>query len=369
MKLKSLAPTILGISLAVLTACNSGKKEAPAEAAAKPAEEAAASTTTFTAETPTVDLQLPQENAATLDELFKLIPDVVATYGTDGNGKITAADLRKVLEPNVKIALEKGVPIAPDQFVAVAKRMTQNMAMEKILAEEAAKDGFKPKIQEATEQVQKIREQAGEEYAKQLAAQNTTEEELIKKLAEGLAIEAYLEKIADIKDEDIQKFYDDNKETIFTQRQASHILVKVEPDASDEDKAAAKKKLEDIQAKLADGADFAELAKAHSDCPSKEQGGDLGKFNRGQMVKPFEDALAELKSGEISKLVETQFGYHLIKAGDTTVAEFDDVKDGIRQNLFRNQVEEILKQIQENQIINVLIPDPAPATAPAGDAQ
>lgn len=82
---------------------------------------------------------------------------------------------------------------------------------------------------------------------------------------------------------------------------ASHILV--------EQKYAA----EDIQKKLASGEDFAKLAQQFSTCPSSRHGGDLGHFQKGQMVKPFEDAAFALEVGQVSSPVQTQFGYHLIK--------------------------------------------------------
>ncbi len=70
--------------------------------------------------------------------------------------------------------------------------------------------------------------------------------------------------------------------------------------------------IEDLQKQLADGADFAELAKAHSDCPSGQRGGELGAFGRGQMVPEFESAAFDLDVGGTSEIVETAFGYHLI---------------------------------------------------------
>lgn len=82
---------------------------------------------------------------------------------------------------------------------------------------------------------------------------------------------------------------------------ARHILIK--------DKVLA----EIIHQKLIDGFDFAELATHHSECPSRSQGGDLGEFGRNMMVKPFEDAAFGLNVGEVSYLVETQFGYHIIQ--------------------------------------------------------
>ncbi|MFQ6126618.1 MAG: peptidylprolyl isomerase [Candidatus Heimdallarchaeota archaeon] len=87
---------------------------------------------------------------------------------------------------------------------------------------------------------------------------------------------------------------------------ASHILVKT------------RDKAEEILEQLKMGADFAKLAREHSECPSKKRGGDLGKFNRGQMVKTFERAAFALKKGQISDIVHTQFGYHIIlRTNDT----------------------------------------------------
>jgi len=85
------------------------------------------------------------------------------------------------------------------------------------------------------------------------------------------------------------------------QVRASHILVK--------DEKMAKKLKSEIDA----GADFANIAKKHSICPSKESGGDLGFFGKGQMVKEFEDAAFSLPIGAVSEPIKTQFGYHLIR--------------------------------------------------------
>ena len=85
---------------------------------------------------------------------------------------------------------------------------------------------------------------------------------------------------------------------------ASHILVQTEEEAKD------------LLAKIKEGADFGELAKEHSLCPSKRDGGDLSFFGRGMMVKPFEDAAFDLEVGQVSEPVETQFGWHLIKLTD-----------------------------------------------------
>jgi peptidyl-prolyl cis-trans isomerase D len=133
--------------------------------------------------------------------------------------------------------------------------------------------------------------------------------------------------------------------TVYTQaeeRQAAHILIAVKPDASDADKAAAKKKAEELTAQAkANPARFAELAKANSQDPgSAAQGGDLGTFARGNMVKPFDDAVFALKPGEIVGPVQTDFGWHVIRLAGVTPAKtrpFDEVKGQIESDLKRQK--------------------------------
>lgn len=145
-------------------------------------------------------------------------------------------------------------------------------------------------------------------------------------------------KDAAVTDEDVKAFYDGNPQYFEKPEQvkASHILVKVEKDASDADKSAAKAKIEDLLKQVKDGGDFEALAQANSDCPSKEKGGDLGMFGRGQMVKEFEDAAFSMEVGQVSDVVETQFGYHIIKKTDAAAAKKDAIEDvapRIRQHL------------------------------------
>lgn len=96
---------------------------------------------------------------------------------------------------------------------------------------------------------------------------------------------------------------------------ASHILLMYagsERSSATRSKAEAQTQIADIEKQLQDGADFAELARTHSDCGSAAAGGDLGGFGRGQMVKPFEEAAFALEVGATSGIVETPFGYHII---------------------------------------------------------
>ena len=118
-----------------------------------------------------------------------------------------------------------------------------------------------------------------------------------------------------LSDQEIEQYYNLNPDKFSTpeQRQARHILLRSDPKDSGELQAAKRKKLETILALAKAGKDFSQLAKEHSEDASGKNGGDLGFFSKGQMVPPFADAAFALKEGEISSIVETQFGLHLIK--------------------------------------------------------
>jgi len=148
---------------------------------------------------------------------------------------------------------------------------------------------------------------------------------------------------------EVKAAYDANARQYGTpeERQASHILIAVKPDAKEEEKAAAKKKAEALLAQAkANPAKFADLAKANSQDPgSASQGGDLGSFGRGSMVKPFEDAVFGAKVGDIIGPVQTDFGYHIIKVTGITPSHqqsFDDVKGQIEADLKRQKASQTL---------------------------
>jgi peptidyl-prolyl cis-trans isomerase D len=135
--------------------------------------------------------------------------------------------------------------------------------------------------------------------------------------------------------EDIQRAYEDNRQQYSTPEQvrASHILLKTEG----KDDAAVKKQAEDLLAKVKAGADFAQLAtKFSEDDASKAKGGDLDFFPQGQMVPEFDKVAFSLKPGEISDLVKTQYGYHIIKVTDkkaATTKSLDEVRVQIEDQL------------------------------------
>lgn len=157
-----------------------------------------------------------------------------------------------------------------------------------------------------------------------------------------------------VTDDEVKKYYDTNAEKYkeAEQRKASHILINAAPTASEAEKKAAKDKADDLyqQAKK-NPAGFAELAKKHSqDTGSGKQGGDLGFFGKGMMVKPFEDAAFSMKKGDIREPVLTDFGYHIIQLNDIKpekVRSLAEASGEIQQELKKQKAEKLFAEKAE----------------------
>ncbi len=162
--------------------------------------------------------------------------------------------------------------------------------------------------------------------------------------------------------DELRKYYDENasRYAVAEERRASHILIKVDPDAKAADREAAKKKADELLAQLRQNpGQFAELAKKNSQDPgSAAKGGDLDFFGRGMMVKPFEDAVFAMKPGEISNPVLTDFGYHIItltgvRGGDrkpfeSVRAEIEtEVKRSMAQKKYAEAAEQFTNTVYE----------------------
>lgn len=179
------------------------------------------------------------------------------------------------------------------------------------------------------QQVQSLQQRIGsaDRFQEWLTTQGMTEAQARAEIATDLAVQKYL--VANVPDtakvtsEQARAFYDSHPE-MFTPGErvhARHILVKVDQNATPEQKAAARRKAERLLQRVKSGEDFAQVARDSSDCPSAPKGGDLPEFGRGEMVPPFEAAVFQLQPGQVSDVVETQFGYHIIKCEERKEAK------------------------------------------------
>ncbi|OHX10696.1 peptidylprolyl isomerase [Chromobacterium sphagni] len=150
-----------------------------------------------------------------------------------------------------------------------------------------------------------------------------------------------------IADADVQKYYDQHKADLSSeQRRASHILLTVAKDAAPAQKAKVKAEAGALLKEIrANPAKFAELAKAKSQDPgSAEKGGDLGFFAHGMMVKPFDDAVFRMKPGQISDLVETEYGFHIIRLDEIKAQDLETVKAAIVDKLQKQKAAALFRE-------------------------
>ena len=282
---------------------------------------------------------------------------VVAEVNGD---KLTYAEAMKTVK---RMLGAQGAPA--DQLDMIAKQMApralpqiaEQFVSTALLKAEAAKKGFQATAADIDEAISNTVARLPEDmtFADVLEKMNITLDEARKEMSDGLAINKLIEDVTkELKagEEAIAKFYEENARYFEKPEQveASHILIKLDAaDATNETaKAAAKAKAESLRAQILAGTNFAELAAIHSDCPSKAQGGSLGSFGRGQMVKPFEDAAFALGTNEVSEVVETQFGFHVIKVTGKTPAgktPLDEVREQIEEHLSGEQKMEAVKKL------------------------
>lgn len=196
---------------------------------------------------------------------------------------------------------------------------------------------------------------ATDEEAREFLKKNGSEFMVPAKVKAFYAYASYadLSKRVKLTDAEIKEYYDKNQKQFEApvSVKARHILLRPDPNAADaaKAKAEAKKKIEDLLKKAKAGANFAALAKANSQDPgSARQGGDLGWFQKGIMIKSFEDVAFNLKKGEISDVIETEFGYHIILVEDkkdTGVMPVKEAEPAIRQALTEQKSQETARGV------------------------
>ena len=215
----------------------------------------------------------------------------------------------------------------------------------KLLLDRAAQLDLPVTAGDIDAEVQKVVTQVGgeENYKKALAAQGISETEFRKELEKGARVNMLVNQacahVADPTEEEVAAFYEAHKSEYVEEPKVlcQHILVKSESGDLPEAKSAAFEKIREIRERILSGGDFAEEARKHSDCPSGKEGGSLGWFGRGMMVPEFDKVAFEMKKGEVSDIVTTQFGYHIVYKADergggalTLVDVHDQIKDLLR---------------------------------------
>ena len=238
----------------------------------------------------------------------------------------------------------------------------QQLVSRELLYQESAKFPSEGQAAQVEEQMKGLRARFpnDEAYQEALKAQELTEEALKDLVTRQVSVAHYVETqiapAAKVPDEEVKKFYEENKERFVTPEQvkASHLLIRYPEGAKPEDESykQAKTKAGELQKKAKAGDDFAKLCQENSEDPgSKEDGGDLGFFTKDRMVEPFAKAAFALKVNEVSDVVETKFGFHVIKLfehKDAVPHPFEEVKEDIAAYLNGQAIDKAVeKKIEE----------------------
>lgn len=210
---------------------------------------------------------------------------------------------------------------SPEETLGLRKMALQQLIGFELLYQDSLSLGIEDLEKQIDQMIATAEKQSGspEKFQEQLKQEGLTMERVRKNIRRNLLVQAEVEKrvVPKVKvtEADIQAFYQASQDQLKHEELvgARHILVRVPQGATEEQKKAAQEKIASVRKELTEGKDFAQLAKENSDCPSKERGGDLGYFPKGVMAPEFEKAAFSLKEGELSEIVETQFGYHLIQ--------------------------------------------------------
>lgn len=228
-------------------------------------------------------------------------------------------------------------------------------------------------------QIEAVKAKVGGEdsFTNRLATMNTTLAEFTQSIRDDLIVQDRLRQIADaagkVTPEDARKFYDENRDKMKMPERvrASHVLIAVPPGASDEVKKQKLTQIESVQTLLKNGDKFSVVAGKYSEDPvSARNGGDLGFFSRGQMVPEFEAVAFSLKTNEVSEIVTTKFGYHILLITDHQPSgerTFDEVKSDIEKYLRSTKEREIAveyaKKLRDTGKYEILLPKPETVAA------
>lgn len=234
--------------------------------------------------------------------------------------------------------------LAPDRIKSVIEMNAEQLAKEKLLLNAAGKKGITvtdAQVDSLLEvQYQKV---GGEDVFQNYIAKNGVTIEYVKKdIANGFIVSKYMERII-MDDSGIseKELMDNYQQLIQNDKTATvkHILLLTQG-KSEQEKAGIYKKMQGILARAKNGEDFDQLAATYSEDPgSKDKGGLYEDFERGTMVKPFEDAAFSVPVGELSDIIETQYGYHILKVIDRKKESrsFEEVKPEIKQKLVKEK--------------------------------
>jgi peptidyl-prolyl cis-trans isomerase C len=292
------------------------------------------------------------------------LPDVLAKVNGEA---VKKEDFDRMIHT---IEARAGQPIPPDRRNEIMRGALDQLVVYTLLSQESKTRGIKVEDGEIEAKMGQLKSQfpTQEAFDKALKDRGMTLDSLRKDARVDLSVTKLMDtEVAALpgpSDLDARNFYDKNPDKFKEDEsvRASHILIRVDEKADAASKKKARAEIDAILKQAKAGADFAALAKEHSQDGSAAQGGDLNYFPKGQMAQPFNDVAFSLKKGEMSGVVTTQFGYHIIKVIDHKpgrVVPFEEAAQQIKQVLSeqkkQQRVEAFIDGLKKKSKIEVLI--------------
>ncbi|MGD0017463.1 MAG: peptidylprolyl isomerase [Verrucomicrobiia bacterium] len=295
--------------------------------------------------------------------------------------EITRKDLDAAKQELLMQLQMRGQYVPPEKQADFESQVLEQLIGRDLLLQEGQNNKSADLETRVKQQVSSTKAKLGEgDYFKALKEEGLTEEQYVRRLRDNMIVQdtirAIVEKQSKIAPEEVKAFYETNRAHFYQPEEvrASHILIQVPPDATPQIKTQKLAQIEAVRSLLKQGGNFAELAKKFSeDTTTAASGGDLNYFPRGSMVPEFDAAAFSLPTNEVSNVVTTKYGYHLLMVTDRKPSHemsFGEVKANIEKYLLANQgVEVVRKHVQDLRAkakIEVLIKSLSSATLSPG---
>ncbi|MFT5127779.1 MAG: peptidyl-prolyl cis-trans isomerase C [Rhodothermales bacterium] len=273
-----------------------------------------------------------------VNSVLAFLPEILATFGDKQT--ITKTEVINDMGSGLAISIRQGRSYSEDDLRKIVGEMVDAMINRKSMLASAEAAGYRADSTAARANIDAMRAQLGEkQFTGMLEFQGLTVDALVQRQSQKQMIDQWLDKeikpTIKVPEEDIIDHYGNNQAQFNRPEEirAAHVLLKCDMSADAVSKAKAEADLRDLHAKVKAGANFAEIAKSHSACPSSARGGDLGYFSRGKMVPAFEKEAFSLEVGGVSSVFQTQFGYHILKVTDRKAGGLRPLDDELRAEI------------------------------------
>ena len=339
--------------------------EAVAEKAVEAATEeveAVAEVETATEEIATIVAETEESTEAVVEEAAEVVAEAVVESETDVIATVNGEKIfRLSFDKRLNVFRRMNQEVTDAIKMQVMNQLTKKMLLKQFVEKQdvsASAEDIKAEVEKIQFFLQNNPANKDKPLDEILETQGSSVTELEEEVSRALALSKYLEN--SVTDADKKSYFDANKDAFNGAKvKASHILIDTRNMRTEAELAEAKKKIDIVKVQIDKGADFAEMAKKFSECPSAEKGGDIGFFQRkGSIIEEFAVVAFAMEVGEISEPVKTQFGYHIIKVTEKEPGKevkYADVADMVDFVYMQLKTESLLKELHDKAKINVTL--------------